>query len=171
MKEEVAVLAKAKNSSAAFSSRSSLLDGSIMIAPLDQVEELQAAVGVFLGDRDDEAKVGLHHLLLGLARLALALVHHLLDLAEFADLQTRLTRQRMDVAAHLLDLVLVARDQTFPALGRKFRHPVEPARIELGALIVLEKILARDAVAFGQPHQPALVADQALVDVVELLDQ
>src|SRR5499433_2583008 len=43
------------------------------IAFLDQVEELQAAVGVFLGDGDDEAQVRLHHLLLGLARLALAL--------------------------------------------------------------------------------------------------
>src|SRR5215472_4924353 len=43
--------------------------------------------------------------------------------------------------------------------------------IELGALVVLEKILARDAVAFGEPHQAAFVADQTLVDVVELLDQ
>ena len=36
---------------------------------------------------------------------------------------------------------------------------------------MLEEVLARDAVALGQPHQAALVADQALVDVVELLDQ
>ena len=39
------------------------------------------------------------------------------------------------------------------------------------ALVVLEEVLARHAVAFGQPHQPAFEADQALVDVVELLDQ
>ena len=71
----------------------------------------------------------------------------------------------------LLDLVLVLGDQALPALGGELGHPVEPARIELGALIVLEEVLARDAVAFGQPHQAALVADQALVDVVELLDQ
>ena len=45
------------------------------------------------------------------------------------------------------------------------------ARIELGALIVAQEILAGDAVALGKPHQAALVADQALVDVVELLDQ
>ena len=36
---------------------------------------------------------------------------------------------------------------------------------------MLQKILARDAVALGEPHQAALVADEALVDVVELLDQ
>src|SRR3984893_19527855 len=56
-------------------------------------------------------------------------------------------------------------------MGGELRHPVEPARSELRALVVLEKILARDAVALGEPHQAALVADQALVDVVELLDQ
>src|SRR5262252_3489999 len=35
------------------------------VAFLDQVEELQSAVRVLLRDRDDEAEVGLHHLLLG----------------------------------------------------------------------------------------------------------
>ena len=64
------------------------------VAFLDQVEELQAAVGVFLGDRDDEAQVRLHHLLLGLAGLALALLHHLHDLAELADLEPGLARER-----------------------------------------------------------------------------
>src|ERR1022692_1086767 len=41
----------------------------------------------------------------------------------------------------------------------------------LRSLVALEEVLARDPVALGEPHQPALVADQALVDVVELLDQ
>ena len=44
-------------------------------------------------------------------------------------------------------------------------------RVELGALVLLEEVLAGDAVALGEAQQPALVADQALVDVVELLDQ
>src|SRR3546814_8055953 len=34
------------------------------VAFLDQVEELQPAVGVFLGDRDDEAQIRLDHFLL-----------------------------------------------------------------------------------------------------------
>src|SRR5260221_5132594 len=141
------------------------------IAFLDQVEELQAAVDVFLGDRDDEAQVRLHHLLFGLARLALALLHHVHDLAELADLKPGLAREHLDLVTVLLDLVLVPSDEALPALGGKLRHPVEPARIELGALVVLEKILARDPVALGQPHQAALVTDEALVDVVSLLDQ
>jgi hypothetical protein len=45
------------------------------VAFLNEIEELQAAVGVFLGDGDDEAQVGLHHFLLRLPRFALALLH------------------------------------------------------------------------------------------------
>ena len=71
----------------------------------------------------------------------------------------------------LLDLVLVLGDEALPALGRKLRHAVEPERVELGAQIVLEEVLAHDAVALGEPHQAALVADEALVDLIELLDQ
>ncbi len=36
------------------------------VAFLDKIEEGEAAVGVFLGDGDDEAKVGLDHFRLGL---------------------------------------------------------------------------------------------------------
>src|SRR5215831_15778384 len=42
------------------------------VAFLDQIEELEPAVRVLLGDGNDEAEVGLHHLLLGPRRLDLA---------------------------------------------------------------------------------------------------
>src|SRR6266542_3974369 len=44
------------------------------VAFLDQVEELQAAVGVFLRDRDYQSQVGFDQLLLGLLRFGVA--HH-----------------------------------------------------------------------------------------------
>ena len=141
------------------------------VAFLDEVEELQAAIGVFLRDRDDEAQVRLHHLLLGLVPLALALLHHVHDLAEFADLEPGLTRERVYLAAVLLDVVMVLAGETLPPFGRKLRHAVEPEWVELRAQIVLEEILAHDTVALGEPHQAALVADEALVDIVELLDK
>src|SRR5579871_2780585 len=141
------------------------------IAFLNEVEELQAAVGVFLGDGDDEAQVGFDHFLLGLARLALALLHHLHDLAEFTDLESGLGGERVDGAAQLPDAVLVAGDERLPAFFGQSRDAVEPARIELVALILAQESVACHAVAFGKPHQPALVADQPLVDVVEVLDQ
>src|SRR6266540_1003680 len=52
------------------------------IAFLDQVEELQSPVRVLFGDGDDEAKVGLDHLLLGARRLGLARLDDLDDLLE-----------------------------------------------------------------------------------------
>src|SRR4029077_12707503 len=87
------------------------------VAFLNQVEELQAAVGVSLGDRDDEPQVRLDHLLLGLARLALALLHRLDDLAEILDLEPGLAGERVDVGADLLDAILVPGDQILPAHG------------------------------------------------------
>ena len=87
------------------------------VAFLDQVEELQAAVGVFLGDGDDEAQVRLHHFLLRLARLALALLHHVHDLAEFGDLDAGLPGELVHQRADFLDAVLVLGDEILPALG------------------------------------------------------
>ena len=52
------------------------------VAFLDQVEELQAAVGVLLRDRDHQAQVGLGHLALGLARLRFAGRHLLVDVLQ-----------------------------------------------------------------------------------------
>ena len=141
------------------------------IALLDQVEELQAAVGVFLGDGDDEAQVRLHHLLLRLARLAFALLHHVHDIAELADLEAGLRRERVNVRSQLLDAVLVVSDEVLPALGGEFRDPVEPERVELGGQVGFEEVVARSAVALGEPHQAPLVTDEPLVDVMELLDQ
>jgi hypothetical protein len=53
------------------------------VAFLDEVEELQAAVGVLLGDRDHQAQVGLGHLALGATRLGFAGGHLLVDVLEF----------------------------------------------------------------------------------------
>src|SRR5262249_40749706 len=132
------------------------------VAFLDQVEKWQAPVDVFLCDRDDEAQVCLHHLLLGLERLALASLHRVHNLSELADLKPGLTRRRMDLRAQLLDAVLVAGDEILPAVGGEFRHAVEPERIELRAQIVLEKVLPPDAMAFGEPQQASLVTDEPL---------
>src|ERR1019366_204473 len=87
------------------------------VAFLNEVEELQATIGVFLGDRDDEAQVRLHHFLLRLARLALALLHYVHDLAELADLEAGLARERVDLVAALLLILSVS-------LATKFFQPL-----------------------------------------------
>ena len=75
------------------------------IAFLDQIEELQAAVGVFLGDRDHQPQIGLDHLLLGLPGLALALLDLVHDAAEFGDHQTGIGGERVNSSRRRFDLV------------------------------------------------------------------
>ena len=57
------------------------------VAFLDQVQELQAAVRVFLRDRNDEAQVGFDHLFLRAAGFGLADRHLAVDFLDLADLE------------------------------------------------------------------------------------
>ena len=59
----------------------------------------------------------------------------------------------------------------FQPLAESFETRLSQRGSSSRALVVSQKIFAHHAVAFGEPHQPAFVADQALVDVVKLLDQ
>src|SRR5437764_951708 len=77
------------------------------IAFLDQIEELQAAVGVFLGDRDDEPEVGLDHLLFRAAGFALAALDGLHDAAELGNRQLRLAGDLGDRRAGTRDIAVM----------------------------------------------------------------
>src|SRR5206468_12214259 len=79
--------------------------------------------------------------------------------------------RRLDLVAVLLAAILFVMDEILPALARELRDTVEPARIKLRALVVAQKVLARDAVAIAEAQQAAFERDQLLVDVVELLDE
>jgi hypothetical protein len=122
-----------------------LLDGlhQVDVAFLDQVEELQAAVGVLLGDGDHQAKVGHDQLLLGLIGLLFARA----DLADgLAQVFVR------DAVEHLqlTELLLV--------LG-------EAALVEVAAGLVL---LALEGLLVFADHGRGL--SQLVVDVPELVD-
>src|SRR5436305_647940 len=51
----------------------------------------------------------------GIAGFALALLHHVDDLAEFLDFQAGLGRERMNLGAQLLDVILLPADEFAPA--------------------------------------------------------
>ena len=55
------------------------------VALLNQVEELEAAVGVLFGDGNDEAEIGFDQLALGLLGVHVALNHFALGALEFGD--------------------------------------------------------------------------------------
>ena len=99
------------------------------VAFLDQVQELQPAVGVFLGDRDNQPEVGLDHFLLGLRRLALALLHGRNNAAEFADGKAGLLRDFGDAGAGFLDVDAVAGGEPLPALARQLGNFLHPVRV------------------------------------------
>ncbi len=131
---------------------------------------MQAAIGVFLGDGNHQAQVRLDHFLLGDARLALAFLHGLHDAAIIVDRHADFLGDAGNILADQLDLALLALDETGPFL-RQAGNILDPVRIELAAEIIVEKFLARHALAVGQPHQLALKAHQLLVDGIELFDQ
>ena len=121
------------------------------IAFLDQVQELQAAVGVFLRNRDHQAQVRLDHFLLGLPGFALALLHDLHDTAELLDIEAGFGRQRVDFAANFLDARALFLDELVPALAFQPGDAVDPVRIEFLALIIAQKLVAAHAIAVGKP--------------------
>ena len=55
------------------------------VAFLNQIEELQAAVRIFFGNRNHQAQVGLDHFFFRPARFTLAFLHRTDDAAEIAD--------------------------------------------------------------------------------------
>jgi len=141
------------------------------IAFLNEVEELQAAIGVLLGDGYHQAQIGFHHFLLGLTCFAFALLHLVHDAAEFSWLKTGGRGQFVDFGANFLDLFVFGLVEFFPALGGKIGDAADPVGIEFGAEIFFQEIFAGNTIAFGQPQQTAFQANQALVDAIELLDQ
>ena len=96
-------------------------------ALLDEVEERQALVAVVLGDRDDEAEVGLDHLLLGVEVAAL-------DAAREVDLLLR--GEQADLADVLEEQLEAVRRHVGPQVerrpsscdGRACRRRAPPAR-------------------------------------------
>src|SRR4030065_702904 len=90
---------------------------------LDEVEELQPPVGVFLGDRHTQAEVRLHPFPLRLPGLAFALFHQPQRLGEIAGLQARLPLHAADLLARFPDDFLHA-EKTI--LGHLVSHGSPP---------------------------------------------
>src|SRR5436190_15304021 len=141
------------------------------IAFLDQIEELQAAVGVFLGDRDDEPEVGLDHLLFRAAGFALAALDRLHDAAELGNRQLRLAGDLGDRRAVTRDIVDMLVDELRPAAAGQLAGSLQPVARQFVAHVMLHEIGALDAGSLGKPQQPALFGDKPAVQFVELLDE
>src|SRR5437867_582142 len=98
------------------------------VALLDEVEELEPPVRVFLGDRDDEAEVRLHHLLLRLGRLLLPGTDHLDDALQLIDPGLRVLLDPLDLPLRV----------ALPPLARR-KLPVGGGVEEVGIVRVVER--------------------------------
>ncbi len=117
------------------------------VALLNQVEELQSAVGVLLRDRNDETKVGLNQLALGLLRIHIALDHLALGAAELDDGNAGLLLQALeiDVAVLLLPAILLLQFLTLGSvelLVERFDLPLKRAHDLDGLVDLIEQALA-----------------------------
>src|SRR5690606_1158078 len=84
------------------------------VAFLNEVQELQAAVGVLLGNRDNETQIGLDHLSLCLGCLTLATLYGRDDTAEFRNRQPRTLRNLRDFGTDLGNFFAILRDEVTP---------------------------------------------------------
>src|ERR1700736_756146 len=76
------------------------------VAFLDQIQELQTAISVFLGNRDDQTQVGLDHFLLRAPRLGFADRNLAIDFLDLIDEYVEQAFQILELVLAPLDLVL-----------------------------------------------------------------
>src|SRR5690606_35391418 len=114
------------------------------VALLDQVQELQATVRIFLGDRDHEPQVRLYHFLFRTPRLCFADRHLAIDLLDLRDLQVcqRLDRQQLALRAQHVVLKL-GQGRGVLALGTDML--LDPVEIGFALGEAREKVLLRHA--------------------------
>src|SRR5690606_10054670 len=141
------------------------------VAFLNQVEELQPAVGVLLGNRDHQTQVGLAHFLLGAAGLGLADGHAAVDVLD-------LSNRQADFVFEVDQLLLVALDVVLQiangfgvfrlALGQAFA----PGQVDFVVREQLEEVGTRHArVTHAQLHDGAFLLAHAVQGAAHGLDQ
>ena len=141
------------------------------VAFLDEIEELQPAVGVFLGDGDDEAQVRFHHLFLGPSRLGLAERHASIDVLNLAYAEPAHPLGLGKAALEALDVldVLLHRDAVGIVLAAVSANPV---RVRLAAGEGGDERSARHLrVVYRQLHDAALIGADASDRVAQSLGQ
>src|SRR5690554_5067150 len=133
------------------------------VAFLDQVQELQAAVGVFLGDGNNQAQVGLDHFFLGTAGLGFADRNATVDFLDVDHGQVHFGLHVLDAFLQAYDFVNALADGSGVWLlggGDFFR----PLKVDFVAREPLDKVFAGHfAVAYTDLHDRPLVLTHQVV--------
>ncbi|MNQ65753.1 hypothetical protein D3C85_802180 [compost metagenome] len=141
------------------------------VAFLDQIEELQATVGVLLGDGDHQTQVGFNHLFLRAAGLGLTDRHATVDILDFCDGQTGFGFQRDQFLLATNDVRLHATNG-FGVFALAFGQGVGPAFVDFVARELTQEIGAwHTCITYAQLHDRALLLTQTIQGTANTLDQ
>ena len=136
---------------------------------MNEIKELQAAVGVFLGNRDHQPQIGLDHLLFRPRRLALATLDGLDHHARFGDRQLHVINDKTDLVLNFSQRIGMIVGEFLPALaGNAGAGPV------LGAFApvpVGKHLITGNAAINRKAHQPPLKRGDMPVQRKELFGQ
>ena len=137
------------------------------VSLLNQIQELQPAVGVLLRDRDDEAQVGLHHFLLRAARLRLADRHAAIDLLDFRDGDHAFAFDRAESELETFDVFRERLEGIAPRVVPAHLD-VQPPHPGLVAREDLDEALARHLrLVHAHAHDGAFIGPHALDDLAQ----
>src|SRR3990167_9208884 len=132
------------------------------VAFLNQVEELQATVGVLLGDRDNQAQVGFNHLFLRAAGLGLADRHATVNVLDFRQGQLAFGFQGRQLLLAALDITLQVADG-FGILGFAFRQATGPLGVDFIAWEQAQEIGTwHTRITYAKLHDGAFLSAQTL---------
>ena len=133
------------------------------VAFLNQVQELQATVGIFLGDGNHQSQVGLDHFFLGAAGLGFADGHPTVDFLDVDYVQIHFGLYVLDAFLQAHDLVdaLTNGGGVWLLGGRDFFRPFQ---VGLVAREPFDEIFARHfAVAYADLHDGPFVLPHQIV--------
>ena len=136
------------------------------IAFLDQVQELQATVGVFFGNRDHEPKVGLDHFLFALWQPRVRLFARSDDAAEFRISAGRRRRKPQRSAARIFDLVTITLAKRCPVFGGNCGATVSH-RIKFAAAVLFKEVIAFDRDEVAMRKQLSFKPNQTPIEAVQ----
>ena len=138
---------------------------------LNEIKELQATVGIFFGNRNNEAQVGFDHFFLRLTGLFFALLDLTDDATELRDIKADILTDLGHFSAQLVDFIGGALDKHLPATARFLRHVFHPCRVKLATAVFINEFLTVDAGLIRQFDHVGVNLHDPAVDTVELVNQ
>ena len=120
---------------------------------MNKIEKLQAAIGVFLGNRNHQPQIGFDHFAFGARGFTLATLDGLDHFAEFGNRQTDIINDKLDFVAQFSNFISTIGQQLFPSLV--VIAGAGPIFTNLAAVPCVNHLNAGHAIISGKAHQAA----------------